>query len=248
MDTTWHPYLSIARDKTPIFAKSSLKIIATSHTLRCDAKIAERRFRELEQMLSSVECFYLGDYLPSPFVKGRQPRYLEVLDPSGVPVINTLSIQNLTINLETCRFITEDAFERLPEEVKLKQGDVLLTMDGGTSIGKPALFNLDVDCTVDTHVAILRPSGLSPRALVYLLASPLGQLQFQRAESGASGQTAVTEEDVRRFRFPRIAPERLVDLVDKLDKTRQNIAEERQSLFEKESRAWGRFYTGMIEG
>lgn len=34
------------------------------------------------------------------------------------------------------------------------------------------------------------------------VASPIGQLQFNRAESGASGQTSVTEEDLRRFRFP----------------------------------------------
>lgn len=58
--------------------------------------------------------------------------------------------------------------------------------------------------TVDSHVAVLRPCGISPVLLAYLLCSPMGQIQFQRAESGASGQTAVSEEDVRRFRFPRV--------------------------------------------
>jgi hypothetical protein len=82
---------------------------------------------------------------------------------------------------------------------------VLLTVDGGTSIGKPVLFDLSGDWAVDSHVAILRPVGLDAALLVYLLASPLGQLQFQRAESGASGQTSVTETDLRRFRFPHLA-------------------------------------------
>ncbi|MFL5280438.1 MAG: hypothetical protein ACJ8AW_05460 [Rhodopila sp.] len=63
---------------------------------------------------------------------------------------------------------------------------------------------MDCGFTVDSHVAVLRPRGMSPTLLAYLLCSPMGQIQFQRAESGASGQTAVSEEDVRRFRFPRV--------------------------------------------
>ena len=131
--------------------------------------------------------------------------------------------------------------------MRLKKHDVLLTMDGGTSIGKPALFDLEGDFTVDSHVAILRPSGLPPRVVVYLLASPIGQLQFELAESGASGQTAVTEDDVRRFRFPRVQTEKLIELVRKLDETRQNIAAERQSLANREREAWEAFYRGMLE-
>ena len=75
----------------------------------------------------------------------------------------------------------------------------------------------------------------------------LGQLQFELAESGASGQTAVTEDDVRRFRFPRVHTEKLIELVRKLDETRQNIAAERQSLANREREAWEAFYGGMLE-
>ena len=62
---------------------------------------------------------------------------------------------------------------------------IVLTVDGGTSIGKPSLFTLVEDFTVDTHVVIIRPKEISPLAVVYLLASPLGQMQFRRAESGS---------------------------------------------------------------
>jgi hypothetical protein len=100
------------------------------------------------------------------------------------------------------------------ENRKLRDGEVVLTTDGGTSIGKAAVFMMpktdegepvDYGFTVDSHVAILCPFGKSPPLLAYLLGSPMGQLQFQRAESGASGQTAVSEDDVRRFRS-RVAP------------------------------------------
>lgn len=102
-----------------------------------------------------------------------------------------------------CRYITEEDFDDIPENRRLKRDDVLLTMDGGTSIGKTAVFNFTGNYTIDSHVAILRPHGISAKALAYLLASPLGQLQFKKAESGASGQTSVTEDDLRRFVFPK---------------------------------------------
>jgi hypothetical protein len=66
------------------------------------------------------------------------------------------------------------------------------------------------------------------------------------AESGASGQTAVTEEDVRRFKFPKIPFEDLECIINEIDKTRQEIAKERQLLLEKESQAWKQFFSGMV--
>lgn len=236
-----------SREQTPIFRTASLSLAGTSHTLRCDAKQAEKRFIDFEQMISSVEYFYLGDYLPETFVKGSQPKYIQSEDPSGIPVINTLSIQNLSINVNECRFITDEDFETLDESRKLKNNDVLLTVDGGTSIGKPVLFDLDDDFTVDSHVAILRPSGVDPRVIVYLLASPIGQLQFQKAESGASGQTAVTEEDIRRFRFPKVAVEDLAILVNELDGVRSEIQQEIEHLKQKENEAWEKFNLTLLK-
>lgn len=236
-----------SREQTPIFRTASLSIVGASHTLRCDAKQAEKRFTDFEQMISSVEYFYLGDYLPEPFVKGSQPKYIQSEDPSGIPVINTLSIQNLSINVSECRVITEEDFDVLDESRKLRSNDVLLTMDGGTSIGKPVLFNLDDDFTVDSHVAILRPFGVDPRVIVYLLASPIGQLQFQKAESGASGQTAVTEEDIRRFRFPKVAVEDLAILVNELDGARSEIQQEMEHLKRKENEAWEKFNLTLLK-
>jgi hypothetical protein len=122
-----------------------------------------------------------------------------------------------------------------------KRNDVLLTVDGGTSIGKPVLFDLDEEFAIDSHVAILRPSGIEPIALVLLLASPLGQIQFQQAESGASGQTGVTEEDVRRFRFPHIDREDMRQAVDVLRDALASIANTSEELVKREELAWRKF-------
>jgi hypothetical protein len=194
------------REATPRVMVARFSDIARSHTLRCDARQWERRFRLLDEYFLDIDCFELGEVLPAKLVKGTQPTYVEGVDAVGTPVISTMAIRDLRIDSEACRVAQDVDFG--PDDVKKpRRGDVLLTVDGGTSIGKPTLFELDDEYAIDSHVAILRPVGLSAELLVYLLASPLGQVQFQRAESGASGQTSVSDEDIRRFRFPRLDAE-----------------------------------------
>lgn len=198
----------------PLKATLSLRAVARNPTLRIDAKQADDNAVQLDALLDGMTTFQLGEFLPEPFVKGRQPSYLEEGQDEGALVVNTGAVRPLGITFGLCRRVSAEDFEQLPDNRKLKDGDVLLTTDGGTSIGKAAVFQtplndagepLDCGFTVDSHVAILRPSGISPTLLAYLLCSPMGQIQFQRAESGASGQTAVSEDDVRRFRFPRVS-------------------------------------------
>lgn len=192
----------------------------------------------LIESVASQEHFFLSELLPSPFVKGIQPSYLDQPTDESVPVVNTLSIQRLSLKESDCRHIPREDFENVSAERKLRKDDVLLTVDGGVSIGKPLLFDRDGDFTVDSHVVILRPQGIAPLSLVYLLASPLGQAQFLKAESGASGQTTVTEDDVRRFVFPRKILANIDKLCEEAEKKRQEILAERALLDEREKKIW----------
>jgi len=241
-----------------IRSKSSLSTVAASLTLRCDAKQVEPRFLELDALLQRSESVRLNDYLPETFVKGKQPTYIE--DPQDQEyafVVSTLAVQTLRINPASCRFTSTDFYGNAGSARQLKDGDVLLTMDGGTSIGKAAVFNKaefaaalglepeEVSATVDSHVAILRPRGISPLALAYLLTSPIGQLQFQRAESGASGQTAVTEDDVRYFRFPKFSHEALETAVASLRKALTAANEQVRAAEAQQRDAWAKFEAGL---
>jgi hypothetical protein len=239
--------LDLEPRKPPLVLWASLSLVGKSHTLRCDAKQAEPQFKAFDDYLASVEHFFLGDCLPQPLVKGRQPRYLESPDPDGVPVVSTLAVQNLRVHPEQCRFISPEDFDALPDEKKPKPNDVLVTVDGGGSVGKPALFDLDDDFAVDSHVAILRPVGIDPQVLVYLLASPLGQVQFQRAESGASGQTGVSEEDIRRFRFPVVPPGEIRKLAAALAARLGEIGREAAALRRREADAWAAFHGSIVD-
>jgi len=217
---------------------SSLSLIATNYAFRCDAKFADPAVLDVLKKVESAGYFMLGDYLPQPFVKGIQPDYLDQPTDDSVPIINTLAIQNLEIHEQNCRHIAREDFEALNNERKLREGDVLLTVDGGVSIGKPCLFNLNGDYSIDSHVVVLRPKGLSSLALVYLLASPLGQMQFRRAESGASGQTTVTEDDIRRFRFPSALLKSIDQTAAHIEAERQRIAAQRAKLQAEEMALW----------
>lgn len=228
----------------PIRSKSSLLQVAESLSLRCDAKQSEPRFLDLERSFGEQQTVFLNAYLPDPFVKGVQPNYLDEPGEDGIAyVVNTLSVQNLKISAPACRWISMKNYTSLTEGRMLKDGDVVLTVDGGTSIGKSAVFSssdfrdqlgLDEDdslfVTVDSHVAILRPEGISPEALVYLLSSPVVQAQFQKAESGASGQTAVSESDIRAFKFPKLTPRKISMAVTQLkDSLEQSVTLEKEA-------------------
>lgn len=221
--------------KFPRHKETDLHSIANNFYLRCDAKQFNDEYQALMK-LDDDEFVYLGDLLPNPLIRGSQPKY--VTD-GVVSVINTLSIQKLQINVNDCRKITQDAFNMLEEARVLKKGDVLLTLDGGTSIGKSALFELDGDYTVDSHVAIIRnPVKISPKSLVYLLASPLCQMQFKKMESGASGQTSVTEDDLRRLIIPIQVLNNIESKTLMVDQRLLQIRDKRQALDIEEAEAW----------
>lgn len=217
-----------------------LTLIAGSPTFRCDPRYYSDASVSNETKVKSGEFFELGEFLPNPIIKGVQPSYLDAPIEDSVPVINTLSIQKLTINEDACRHMSREDFDEVDEQRKLQADDVLLTMDGGVSIGKPVLFACSGDFTVDSHICVIRPIGMKPRSLVYLLASPLGLRQFRRAESGASGQTAVTEEDIRRFIFPSSLLGELDNVVANIESERKAIAKERRALEAREEKAWAK--------
>jgi hypothetical protein len=217
---------------------SSLSLIATSYAYRCDAKFADESVRATLAKIERAGSFVLGDYLPLPLVKGIQPEYLDQPTDDSIPVVNTLAIQNLSINESDCRHITREDFDSLDDERKLRKGDVLLTVDGGVSIGKPCHFDIGSPHTMDSHVVVLRPKRLSSLALVYLLASNLGQMQFRRAESGASGQTTVTEDDIRRFIFPKALLSKIDAIASHIESERKRIAKARQKLLTEEAKLW----------
>ena len=219
---------------------ASLSNVSTNSYLRCDVKQFDDRAKEIEK-LKKAPFVFLGDFFTSPLVKGSQPNYLVKKEDNSIHVISTICIQKHQILESAYKYISYEDYDLLNNEKKLRNGDVLLTLDGGTSIGKSALFDKDIPCTVDSHVVIIRPEGIKPQHLVLLLASPVCQLQFNLFESGASGQTSVTEEDLRRFVIPKSLVNNLEQMAENLINELKRIKKERQQLDSDEEIAWKTF-------
>jgi hypothetical protein len=73
---------------------------------------------------------------------------------------------------------------------QIRQGDILIAMDGEGSIGKAAVFSGDYVAVPDSHLGILRLGPELAWALACYLNSSLGQAQIELAISG-SGETNV---------------------------------------------------------
>ena len=110
--------LKVKSKSYPIHTKTKLYEIRKTHSLRCDAKQFEKKYSALKKMIDTEDTFYLGELIPQPLVKGGQPSYIDGTD--GIPVINTLSIHHLQINLEDCRYISEEDFECIIDNRKFK--------------------------------------------------------------------------------------------------------------------------------
>ena len=98
---------------------SSLELISSNYACRCDSKFADPSTLSKLHDIEKKGAFILSEVLPIPFIKGLQPSYLDQPSDDSVPVINTLSIQNLSINAKDCRHISRDEFDTLstPESV-----------------------------------------------------------------------------------------------------------------------------------
>jgi len=63
-------------------------------------------------------------------------------------------------------------------------------------------------------------------------------MQFRRAESGASGQTTVTEDDVRRFIFPRSILKTVDGVATKIESERKKSWSNGGNWDRKEDALW----------
>ena len=88
--------------------------------------------------------------------RGITPEYDE--EASGI-VINQKCIRNRLVNLELAR----KQSKQVPKEKLVRHGDVLVNSTGQGTLGRVAQFLQEANnCTVDSHVTIVRPASTTP--------------------------------------------------------------------------------------
>jgi type I restriction enzyme, S subunit len=132
--------------------------------------------------------------LSSYLNRGITPKYD---DDSACIVINQKCIRDRLINLELARRQSKE----VPQEKLVKFGDVFVNSTGEGTLGRIAQFTLDLEnCTVDSHITIVRPAKGIP---IYYFGLCLTSLEsyFSTMGRGATNQTELSRSTIGEIKI-----------------------------------------------
>ena len=173
-------------------------------------KIAEK-FKKLEQLISLrkqqlakldelvkarfVEMF--GDPVTNP--KGYEKYKLENLarkisdgvhskpdyTETGRPFLSVVNINKGVINFKNCKYVSEDAYQKMIKSTHPERGDVLYTKVGAT-YGIPAYVDTDIAFCLYVSVCLIKPKRevINPRFLSLSMEMPYVKHQADRRIKG----------------------------------------------------------------
>jgi restriction endonuclease S subunit len=137
------------------------------------------------------------------------------------------------INTEKPKFIPTEFHESILS-TETKFNDILLVKDGATTGKVGIIKELEhIGVNINEHVFLLRVNQkVIPEYLLYFLNSALGKAQIKREITGAT-VTGLTKQVVRHLRVPLPALEKQKQIVDEIDKIRQEAKQlEKEALLE----------------
>lgn len=179
-------------------------------TIEQQKKIAEK-FKKLEQLISLrkqqlaklnelvkarfVEMF--GDPVTNP--KGYEKYKLENLarkisdgvhskpdyTETGRPFLSVVNINKGVINFKNCKYVSEDAYQKMIKSTHPERGDVLYTKVGAT-YGIPAYVDTDIAFCLYVSVCLIKPKRevINPRFLSLSMEMPYVKHQADRRIKG----------------------------------------------------------------
>lgn len=120
--------------------------------------------------------------------------------PDGYAFLSTPNIKTKEIDFKNVNFITEDRYEESPD-LKLQKGDILLAKDGNTLGIVNIVRRLPRPTTVNGSIAVIRPFGIDPAFLKYLLESQFIQATINLLKGGM-GVPHLFQWDIKRLPVP----------------------------------------------
>lgn len=105
------------------------------------------------------------------------------------------------IDISSADWIEKNTFDDVTDDVKLEMDDILLASTGEGTLGKCAVWNLDVEAIADGHVTIIRvdPTVVDPHYLADYLRCGFGYDQIRRLFTGSTNLIELTAEHVDRI-------------------------------------------------
>jgi type I restriction enzyme S subunit len=133
----------------------------------------------------------------------------------GFVFLSTPNIKGNEINFVDVNYITKFRFDESPD-LKLQLGDVLLVKDGNTLGIANIVKQLPRPATVNGSIAVIRPFGIDPRYLRYVLVSNAVQDLIASLRSGM-GVPHLFQWDINRIPLPLPDPSTQGAIADYLD-------------------------------
>jgi len=135
----------------------------------------------------------------------------------GKPIATVENMRENSIDIESCRLISEEQFENLIRgNCRPNIGDVLLSKDG--TIGKVIVYNQTDEIVLLSSIAIIRPNKdiLMSDYLKYLLKSNLFDINMNRYKTGTSIKRLVLKS-INNFILPIPSVDEQIKIINVLD-------------------------------
>lgn len=179
--------------------------IARDGTSRWDCKYWDPDVRFKASDLLSDAGVAIKELNTIPTRRGKSPQastYVDEGDGYAVVIKAGSSITRFgQVDLDESDWIEKQIFDEMSDVVKLQMGDVLLSSTGDGTLGKAAVWDLDIPAVADGHISIIRPdnSVVDPYYLADFLRIGFGQEQIRRLYTGSTGLIELTSEHVNRI-------------------------------------------------
>lgn len=192
-------------------------------------------FGDAENGESKFPLILLGD-LATKISDGvhAKPQYTE----SGRPFLSVVNINQKKVDFTDCKFVSEDAYQKMIKSTHPEKGDVLYTKVGAT-YGIPAYIDTDIEFCLYVSVCLIKPDHhkINSKFLAIQMDTPFVKHQADKRIKGI-GVPDLHLNQIREFQIvcpPRELQDEFVDFVNQLDKSKfvmQQALQKAQLLFD----------------
>lgn len=161
-------------------------------------------------------CFITdGDHQPPPKTN------------EGIPFVTISNVDKYNnIDFSDTRFVSEDYFNKLPDERIPKKGDLLYTVVG--TLGIPIIVKEDKKFVVQRHIAIIKPKNDILVSYLYYLVQTSSFYNDACSSATGAAQKTIGLKFLRNVKIP-IPPlseqQKIVNVLDKFDRLTNSISE-----------------------
>ena len=150
---------------------------------------------EIPEGWEAITVRDISDYIN----RGISPKYD---DKSENIVINQKCIRDRSLNVEPSR----RHLNKVPEDKLIRRGDILINSTGVGTLGRVAQIYQELpNCTVDSHVSIVRPGNKV--AIDYFGLNLINQQDhFESLGTGSTGQAELNRDSIANLTFPHLSP------------------------------------------